>query len=180
MIQSSFFLALLFLLQAPKPSSDAAIEKSSYVAYVDREYIFTIEMISPGVPLFNFISMTNEENSIPAKNIRLTLENRKAIVKFFTIDTGTRDPMSVFSIAVHPRSSFGFRLNGEFGNIQELFGATVQMGAENFKLVPLKSFDFETLAAKINRINLGSPNFSDDWRVLKLEPMGTRSRARKE
>jgi hypothetical protein len=178
MIHSSFFLALLFLLQAPKPASDAPIEKSACLAYVDREYIFTIEMVRPGVPLFNFVSMTNEENTIPAKNIRLTLENRKAVVKFFTIDTG-RDPMSVFSTAVHPRSSFGFRLNGEFGDAKELFGATVQMGADDFKLVPLKSFDFETLASKINRINLGSPDFSDDWRVLQLEPMGTRSRARK-
>lgn len=179
MIQSSLFLAFLFLLQAPKPASDAPIEKSAYLVYVDREYIFTIEMVRPGVPLFNFISMTNEENNLPAKNIRLTFENRKVVVKFFTIDTGTRDPMSVFSTAVHPRSSFGFRLNGEFGDVRELFGATVQMGTDDFKLVPLKSFDFETLAAKINRINLGSPDFSDDWRVLQLELIGTRLRARR-
>jgi hypothetical protein len=179
MIQSTFFLALLFLMQTPKPASDAPLEKSAYFAFVDRDYIFTIEVVKQGIPLFNFISLTNEENSIPAKNIRLTLENRKAAAKFLTIDTGDRQPIAVFSAAVHPRSSFGYKLNGDFGEIKEIWGATIQMGSEDFKLAPLKSFDFEALAVKINRINLGSPDFSGDFKVLDLKPIGTRSRAKK-
>jgi len=31
----------------------------------------------------------------------------------------------------------------------------------------------------VNRLNLASPDFSDDWRVLKLELLGSRSPARK-
>jgi len=53
------------------------------------------------------------------------------------------------------------------------------VGEEDMKLVPLASFDFENLALKVNRLNLRSPDFSDDWRILKLETMGTRERTRR-
>jgi hypothetical protein len=43
----------------------------------------------------------------------------------------------------------------------------------------LTSFDFENLALKINRLNLDSPDFTDDWRVLKLEIMGSRESAKR-
>ena len=56
---------------------------------------------------------------------------------------------------------------------------TVRVGDEDLKLVPLASFDFENLALKVNRLNLRSPDFGDDWRILKLETMGTRERARR-
>jgi hypothetical protein len=173
-----FPILLLLAFPAQTPPATQPLEKSAYFAFVDREYIFTIELVRPGVPVLNFVSMADQENSIAAKNVRLSLENRKVAAKSFTIETGDQ-PIPVFSTAVHPRSSFGLRINGDFGKVQDLFGATIQMGNEDFKLVPLKSFDFEALAIKVNRINLGSPNFSDDWRVLRLEPIGTRSPARK-
>jgi hypothetical protein len=181
MIQLPFLMLLSFFAQAVNPAtgSNPPLEKSAYLAFVDHEYIFTIEIVKPGVPLFNFVSMSDQDIVLPPKSIRLSLENRSAAVKFYTIETGARDPMSVASITIHPRSSFGFRLNGDFGDAKELFGATIRLGTDDFKLVPLKTFDFETLAVKVNRINLGSPDFSDDWRVLKLESMGSRSRARK-
>ena len=87
--------------------------------------------------------------------------------------------MSVASIAIHSRSSFGVRIDGDFGNAQQLYGATLRLGNEDLQLAPLSNFDFETLAAKVNRLNLGSPDFNDDWRVLRLEQLGTRSVVRK-
>ena len=55
---------------------------------MDREYIFTVEVVKPGVLLFNFISMVDKDQNLQAKQIRLTLENRKIPGKFFIIDTG--------------------------------------------------------------------------------------------
>jgi hypothetical protein len=181
MIQLPFLLLLSFFAQAAKPetSNNPPLEKSAYFAFVDHEYIFTVEITKPGVPLFNFISLTDQDIALPARNIRLSLENRTVAVKFYTIETGAREPLTVSSMTIHPRSSFGFQLNGDWGDAKELFGATVRLGTEDFKLVPLTRFDFETLAIKVNRINLGSPDFSDDWRVLHLESLGSRSRARK-
>ncbi len=150
-------------------------EKSAFFAFVDREFIFTVEMVSAGVPLFNFVSMSDKEFNLNAAEVRLTLENRKAPGKFFVIDTGNpKEPVITPSLRMRSRSSFGFRLQGEFDNAREVVGATVRVGNEDFNLVPLTSFDFENLALRVNRLNLGSPDFRDDWRVLKLEAMGSR------
>ena len=155
------------------------LEKSSYFAFVDRDYIFTVELPKPRVLLFNFISMVDKDHSLQAKQIRLTLENRKIPGKFFMIDTGDpKEPVLVPSLRMRPRSSFGVRLQADFGDERELLGVTIRLGEEDFKLVPLASFDFENLSLKVNRINLDSPDFRDDWRVLKLEMLGARGPGR--
>ena len=85
----------------------APVEKSAYLAFVDREYIFTVEVVKPGVLLFNFISMVDKDQNLQAKQIRLTLENRKIPGKFFIIDTGDpKEPVTVPSLRMRPRSSF--------------------------------------------------------------------------
>jgi hypothetical protein len=186
MIRLALFLWATFLGQSPQSSSvtpspaNQPLEKSAYFAFVDHDYIFTIEIVKPGVPLLNFVSMTDQDVSLPAKNIRLTLENRKIAAKVLSIETGNfQQPMSVTALAIHPRSSFGVRIDGDFGDAKELYGASIRIGSEDFKLVPLTSFDFEGLVLKVNRLNLGSPDFSDDRRVLRLEPLGSRSAARR-
>ena len=165
----------------PGPSvENKPLDQSAYFAFVDREYIFTVEMVKPGVPLLNFISMSEKENNLEAKEVRLTLENRKVAGKVFMVDTGdSKEPVVISSVRMRPRSSFGMRLQGEFGSAKELLGVTVRVGAEDFSLAPLTSFDFENLALKVNKLNLGSPDFNDDWRVLKMAELGTRVRARR-
>jgi len=183
----SILLFCFFLLPqtAPRlsrssPTGKEPLEKSAYFVFVDRDYIFTIEVVKPGIPLLNFVSMSNEEARIYAKDIRLDLGNRKAIAKLLAIETGQfQQPMNLASIAVHAKSSFGVRLDGDFGDAKEIYGATIRFGAEDLQLVPLSNFDFENLVLKINRLNLGSPDFSDDWRVLKLETLGSRTPVRK-
>jgi hypothetical protein len=165
--------------QAPKPE-DAQPEKSSYLAFVDRDYMFTVEIVKPGVPLLNFVCMTDTEHSLQAKDIRLTLESRKVPARFFLVDTGDpKEPITTPSLKMKPHSSFGVSLRGDFGQEKDILGATITVGSEDLKLVPLTSFQFENLALKINRINLGSPDFSDDWQVLKFETIGTRGRNRR-
>ncbi len=180
MIRIPFLCFLALFFQNPASIEKKPLEKSAFFAFVDHDYIFTIEVVKPGTPLLNFVSMSEEETRINAKDIRLELDNRKAVAKLLSIETGEfQRPMSVASLAIHPRSSFGVRIDGDFGNAKQLYGAVLKIGDEDLQLVPLSSFEFETLAAKVNRLNLGSPDFSDDWRVLKLEQLGTRTVARK-
>jgi hypothetical protein len=176
------FLGQMPAQPPPKPQVDSRpLEKSAYFAFVDHDYIFTVEVVKPGVHLLNFVSMTDEEIKLLAKNIRISLDNRKTPAKLLTIETGDiKQPMSVAAMTIRPRSSFGVRLTGDFGSDQQIFGVTIRLGDEDLKLVPLASFDFEFLAARINRLNLGSPDFSEDWRVLRLEKLGSRSPARKQ
>lgn len=171
--------ALVLLLQAPVGGSSApGLQKSPYFAFVDRDYIFTIEIVRPGVPILNFVSMAEEDAKLLAKNIRIGLGNRKSTVRLLTVETGdVKHPMSVTSLTIRPRSSFGLRIEGEFDNAKELYGAVIRLEDEEFTLEPLSSFDFENLVLKVNRLNLGSPDFRDDWRVLKLDFLGKRSPA---
>jgi hypothetical protein len=178
------WLALLGQLPAPPPATlepdSRPLEKSAYYAFVDRDYIFAIEVVKPGILLLNFVSMSDTEIKLLAKNIRIALENRKTAATLLKVETGDfTQPMSIGWLNIRPRSSFGVRLSGDFGQAEEIFGAVVRLGNEDLKLAPLTSFDFEFLAARVNRLNLGSPDFSDDWRVLRLEKTGTRSPARK-
>ena len=46
------------------------LEKSAYFAYVDREFIFTVEVVKPGIPILNFVSMVDREEKLRPKNIR--------------------------------------------------------------------------------------------------------------
>ncbi len=167
------------LAQAPSeiPSTEKKpLEKSAYFAFVDRDYIFTIEVVKPGIPLLNFVSMTEQDIPLSAKNVRLALGNRKAAVDLFAIEAGDfQKAMVVPSLMIHPRSSFGVRLDGNFGDAEEFYGANIRLGAEDLKLAPLTSFDFESLVLKVNSLNLGSPDFREDWQVLKLEVLGSRS-----
>jgi hypothetical protein len=180
MIQLALLFCFSLLAQAPTPGGKQPLQKSAFFAFVDRDYIFTVELVKPGVPLLNFVSTTNEEARIYARDIRLDLDNRKVAAKLLTVETGDfQHPMSIASIAVHPRSSFAVRIEGDFGNAPQFYGAALRIGGEEFQLVPLSSFDFEALVLKVNRLNLGSPDFRDDWRVLQLEPLGSRSAARK-
>jgi hypothetical protein len=165
---------------APPAEENKPLEKSAYFAFVDRDYIFTVEGVRPGVFLLNFVSMTDQDVSLLAKNVRLTLENRKEPAKLLTIETGdVRQPMSVTSLAIHPRSSFGLKLDGDFGNAEEIFGATIRLGKEELRLEPMTRYDFDALVTKVDNINLGSPDFSDDWRVLNLHRIGGRQPARR-
>jgi hypothetical protein len=180
-------LALLSLVAqwpdvSPGQPSESAepLEKSAYFAFVDRDYIFTVEMVKPGIPILNFVSMTEDEISVSAKNVRLTLDNRKAAATVFAVEAGDfQQPMMVPSITMRPRSSFGLRLEGKFGDAKEIYGATIRLGNEDLKLAPLTDFGFEKLVLKVNRINLGSPDFREDWQVLRLELLGSRAPALK-
>jgi hypothetical protein len=173
---------LISLLSAAGVSSaeEPGLEKSAYFAYVDREFIFTVEVVKPGAPLLNFVSLTDGEEKLTAKNIHLQIGNRQAVTSLFHVEADRyQQPLTVSSLRMHPRSSFGFRLEGNFGNIEELYGVDIDLGEEKFKLAPLSKFEFETLVLKINRLNLGSPDFRDDFRVLNLELIGLRSFSRR-
>jgi hypothetical protein len=186
MIPSLLILWLSFLGQLPaqpreNPSSSGkTLDKSAYYAFVDRDYIFTVEVVKPGVPLMNFVSMAEAETKLVAKNIRIELQNRKAAVTLLSIETGdANQPMRVGWLNIRPRSSFGLRLMGDFGGAAEISGAIIRLGDEDLTLAPLTSFDFEFLALRINRINLGSPDFAEDWAVLRLQKFGSRAPVRK-
>jgi hypothetical protein len=181
----SLLVWLLCFAQLPAkteavPSETKPLEKSSYFAFVDRELIFTVEVVKPGEVLLNFVSMSDRDYKLQAKNVRLMLENRKTTGNLFKIETGDpKEPAPLFFLTIHSRSSFGVQMTGDFENVTEFSGVTIRIENEDFKLVPLTNFEFEELVLKVDRINLGSPDFSDDWRIIQLKMLGNRVPARR-
>lgn len=181
------FLSMAFISQASQstPAGQAKgaragdLEQRAYFAFVDHDYIFTVEVVGPGVLLLNFVSMTEDAKPLSAKQVRVKLENRTVAATSFLIDTGDpAQPLITASLTMRPRSSFGARIRGDYGEAKELLGVTIRVGEEDLTLAPLTSLAFENLVLKVNRINLASPDFRDDWQALKLEIMGTRARKR--
>jgi hypothetical protein len=172
-------LVLALASQAPQiDKTPAGPEKSAYFAFVARDFILTLEVVGPGVPLLNFVSMAEEPKVLAAKQVRIRIENRNVIARYFLVDTGDpKQPINTPSVNMRPRSSFGVRIQGELGEAREVDAVTIRIGEEDFKLVPLTSLAFENLVLKVNRINLESPDFRQDWDALKLEVLGTRERA---
>jgi hypothetical protein len=165
--------------QAPAPEGGRSQSPSAYFAFVDHDYIFTLEIVKPGVPLLNFVSMTEADIKLQAKHIGIELENRKTAATLFSIETADpKQPIVAAFLTIHPRSSFGFRLDGPFGDAGQFVGVTIRLGNEELKLAPMENYDFEVLVSKVNRLNLGSPDFREDWHVLKLERLGRRSPVR--
>ena len=162
------------------PQEESGGGRSAFFAFADREYIFTVEMVKPGIPLLNFVSMTDGNARLLARNVRLEIGNRRAACRLLAVEAGDfQQPMMVPALTIHPRSSFGVRLEGDFGQEVELDGASIRIGNEDFRLAPLSRQEFEMLVLRVNRLNLGSPDFREDWRVLGLEPLGRRLARRK-
>lgn len=175
-------LSIMFLAFFAQPiqseQAPSALEKSGYFAFVDREFVLTVEFVSPGIPLLNFVSMAEEPKVLAAKQVRIRLENRTVVARFFLVDTGDpKQPITTPSVTMRSRSSFGVRIQGDFGGAKEVYAVTIRVGEQDFKLVPLSSLAFENLVLKVNRINLNSPDFRQDWDAVKLEMMGSRERA---
>lgn len=142
-------LSLLIWLSAIQAAADTPEKapqvnrtpvKSAYFAFVDRDFIFTIEVVKPGIPLLNFISMTDRDAKLQAKNIRLTLENRKIAAKVFAVETGgLSQPIPTAVLTIRPRSYFGVRLSGDFEPFREILGATIRMGSEELSWPPFQT-----------------------------------------
>ena len=71
---AAFFLLILMGQGTPagttaktQGATPKSLEKSSYFAFVDRDYIFTLKVVAPKVPLLNFVSMIDEAKTLPAK-----------------------------------------------------------------------------------------------------------------
>jgi hypothetical protein len=171
-------LGFLFQAAPPGPQRSAPpgdLDKSAYFAFVDREYIFTLEVVEAGVPILNFVSMAEKPAVLAAKQVRFRLDTRTLATRFFLVDTGNpKEPITTPTLSMKPRSSFGVRVQADLGEARELSGVTLRVGEEDFRLAPLTSLAFENLALKVNRINLGSPDFRDDWNALKLDAIGER------
>lgn len=164
---------LLSLAQQPRPDEKAV--RNKHFAFVDHQQVFTIEITESNVPILNFVNLTNGEFQLLPRNIVLMAEEKRLPVTFFQIDTGLEgQSITTSSVKVRAYSSFGVALKGDFAGISKLDKVAIRLAKESFELEPMSPTEFDQLALKINKINLKSPDIRDDYRILRIKPLGSR------
>lgn len=147
-----------------------------HFAYVDARFIFTLELYNERTPILNFVNITDEQHLLRPADIELVAEGRRYRVKFLSVDTGAgQDQVLVPSIKMHPRSSFGILLKGDFEGLKSLDRVAIRFEREVYELAALSPLDFEFLVQKINKVNLNSPNIEEDYSILGIEHLGKRT-----
>lgn len=143
--------------------------------FLDQEFILTLELVRPGVPIFNFINLGNGSYQLAASDIRIIAGIKLFHPNLFDVETSNRrDPLRVGSMRVHPHSSFGVTLRGSLETVEAIDRVSIQLGNDRFELRSISLAEFDDLSKKISQINLISPDIREDFRVLELKPLGTR------
>ncbi len=163
---------------APGGSGAGGETKASkrHFAFVDFDFIFTLELVRPGVPILNFVLPGKGNYFLKADDIRILAGIKLYRPRLMEVDTGqARDSMRISGIQVHPHSSFGLTLLGDFAGVDAIDRVSIRMGSNQFQLEAIDGESFEVLARQVNRLNLLSPDIREDYRVLKILPRGRRT-----
>jgi hypothetical protein len=143
--------------------------------FLDQEFILTLELVRPGIPIFNFINLGNGTFQLPAADIRIVAGIKLFRPELFDVETSNRkDPLRIGAMKVRPHSSFGVTLKGNLEGVTEIDRVTVELGPNRFELQSISLPEFESLSRKIAQLNLISPDIREDFRVLELKSLGTR------
>jgi hypothetical protein len=160
------------------PVQEKAKPTGKWFAFVDYEFLFTLELVRPGTPILNFINMGRSSPYLNVAEIRLVSGIKLYRPQLFRIDTSDdKDPMRIASLHVLPKSSFGLILMGQdIRELESIDKVTIKLGSNQFYLQALEEAAFETLVKKANQLSLISPDIREDFRVLDLRPLGRRQR----
>jgi hypothetical protein len=168
------FLGFLLLVVSPIRGAEPQPTRHHFI-FLDQEFILTLELVRPGIPIFNFINLGNGTFQLPATDIRMISGIKLFRPELFDVETSNRqDPLRVGSLKVRPHSSFGVTLKGNLESVQEIDRVTVELGLNRFEMQAISLPEFESLSRKIAQLNLISPDIREDFRVLELKPLGTR------
>lgn len=169
----------LFWLFSPLSILGGA-EPSRCHVFIDEENIWTLEMVRDKnhkrVPLMNIITLSQGKWEFRPPQVRiLDASGKEARVKRFSIDTGVPDaPYPTEFMTVQGNSFIGLDLVGNFEDFGEPSQVVIDLGKNRFILQPLDCLEYDTLAEKINSINIDSPDIRDDFEVLKISTAGIR------
>lgn len=128
------------------------------------------------IPILNIITLARGEWDFrPDQVILVNPEGRTAEVERFSMNTGVEDePYLTNYLKVLGNSFIGVDLIGEFEDFRQLKEVRIELGKNLFRLTPVHPVAYESLASKINQINVDSPDIRDDFKVLGIILMGER------
>ncbi len=170
------------LQPAPEPRLEKRDQSSCHI-YIDEQVIWTVEIVEefdqPPVPIVNIITFEIEEAPLKPEQIRLfNPHERTAEVKRFAIETGF-EPYLTSYLRVLPSSFIGFDLEGKFEGFSEPVRVVIELAETEYALQAVDCLDYEMLAQRINKVNFDSPDVREDFAILRIPHVGSRSLVRK-
>ena len=182
---SAVFLVVLLVFAPGVLGAQGAepIPAATCFVFIDTQFIWTLEMVlnpyGRAIPILNIITLARGEWDFrPDQVILVNPEGRTAEVERFSMNTGVEDePYLTNYLKVLGNSFIGVDLIGELEDFKELREAGIELGDNLFSLAPVHPAVFESLASKINQINVDSPDIREDYRVLGISFFGKRERA---
>lgn len=157
-----------------RQASQTGDKGSSHHVFVSEDVIWTFEMVD-GTPVLNIITFMEGEWPLDPSQVRIyNEEGKRARVRKFSFETGDR-PMEMPTMKVIGDSFIGVDLVGSFKRFSKPVRVAIDLDKYRYELAPIDPLGFDTLAQKINQINYESPDISQDFEVLKIEPLGKRT-----
>ncbi len=183
LIRKRFFSLLMLLLFFSPVLRAQAVESASSATcfvFIDTQYIWTLEIAETPygrpVPILNIVTLDRGEWDFRPVQVTLVNESgRIADVKKFSINTGVEgEPYLTNYLKVLGNNFIGVDLIGDFGDFHRLSEVRIELGKDLFKLTPVHPAAYEALAAKIDQVNLASPDIREDFKVLGINLLGER------
>jgi hypothetical protein len=180
--RTPFILIYLLMLLSPflrAQAVDSAAAATCFV-FIDTQFIWTLEIAETPdgrpVPILNIVTMDRGEWDFrPAQVSLVNGEGRIADIKRFSINTGVDgEPYLTNYLKVLGNNFIGVDLTGDFEDFRRLKEVRIELGKNLFRLTPVHPVAYESLASKINQINVASPDIRDDFRVLGINLLGER------
>ena len=177
LLASGLLFFLLSSFGASARDSKSTLAATSFV-FIDTQYIWTLEIVlnpyDRPIPILNVITLTRGEWDF--RPIQVSLVNpagRVADIERFSMDTGEEgNPYLTNYLKVLGNSFIGVDLTGDLEEFRELSEVRIELGNNLFRLAPVHPAAFESLVAKINQVNVDSPDIREDFQVLGIFPIG--------
>lgn len=181
-VKRPFFLLYLLLVLSPSlraQDADSASAATCFV-FIDAQFIWTLEVAETPdgrpVPILNIVTMDRGEWDFrPAQVSLVNGDGRIADIKRFSINTGVDgEPYLTNYLKVLGNNFIGVDLTGDFEEFRRLKEVRIELGKNLFRLTPVHPVAYESLAMKINQINVASPDIREDFKVLGINLLGER------
>jgi len=179
---------LLFLIASQLPLSYdkeiQEVEASRCHIFIDYSNIWTLEVVEqfgrPPVAILNVITFNEEEQAFKPEQVQIyNTQGMSAEIEKLSIDTGVSgDPYITNYLKILPNSFIGMDLVADMSKFEEPDRVSVELGESEFFLMPVDCLDFETLAQRIDSINVNSPNIREDFDVLNIPQLGRKGERR--
>ena len=169
-------LPLFVLLMNPVQAADASLCH----AFVDYDFIATLEVVrtrTDVTPIFNVVALASGDWEIePSQLLLLDDQGKTRKVETFSFDSGDPDnPYQSPYLKVRGGQFEGVDLVGDFGDLTGLSKVELTVGEDRLTFQPMDCNDFEKLADRIGRLELGSADTITAFQTLNISLLGARN-----